>query len=175
MMPKLYVANCTKQRHDFVFRSPEEDQTKSRILTMTIGVGEQAVIWRDAPLAELDRIIQQKLVFGMRPASELYGAREFVGLCYEIDRPVDIDRVVHAVKVNDQHLEAVSAKVREESAVALNNEIDRIDPNNLRSLEVEIEELPKRGETSAARKGKETIQVVRPGVEPRNIEAPRRA
>lgn len=53
---KLYIANTTKQRHDFAYRQPET----GRLIYNPINAGAQSVVM-DGTHAEIDQVINSML------------------------------------------------------------------------------------------------------------------
>ena len=58
---KLFIANTTKQRHDFAFRQPET----GRLVYHPINAGSQSVVL-NGTRAEVDQVISQHVVYQVR-------------------------------------------------------------------------------------------------------------
>jgi hypothetical protein len=159
-MTKLYIANCTKNVQDFLYRLPEVHQ----LYKVTIPMGGQAEIYEDTDKATLGLIIDQHAMYGMKAVSELDRTRGYTGLCYQFDKPIDVERIMSAVAHNDDELVRQAHEVRKAQAAGISAAIDQNmmgSESQLQSLEVEIVEQKKPGENSE--KMTETIQVAKPG------------
>lgn len=158
---RLYVANCSKYVQDFLYRLPEK---KNQIFQKIIPIGGQVEV-RDAPMDTLVYIIKQHLHYGLVPVEEIDRTKGFFGLCYSIDRPIDIEKIMNAIDHNEEQLELQSHEHRKRMAASLSNTIDnnmQHTESTLQSLEVEVVEQRK-NEADSASKRKEAIQVVKPG------------
>ena len=121
-MPDLYVANCSKQRLDFIYRVPEKEGTRRQM----IPPGGQERIYQAGMQPEvLDAIVSQHERYGMVRASEIDRRKPFVGLCYEIDKPIRVEKIMYADEHNAGVLTEISAEARKLSAAALHDAIER--------------------------------------------------
>jgi hypothetical protein len=163
----LYVANCTKQEHNFTYRVPEVGTVKMQPIKM----GAQQVIFsKDAPRHILNAIIEQYAPYGIVEVSDIDQTRDFRGLVYSFDKPIPVDKIMRTHATNEAVLEAKGAEWRKESAIALSNELQkREDGNSLRTLEVEVIEEGKKGTPTS---NSELIEVTQQGVEPRSSREP---
>lgn len=119
-MSQLFVANLTRQPHDFQYRVPgEEERMRQSVQTQTIPPGQQMRIHNEAPLAVLEAIIDQHRAYGLVPVEEVVKFKGFVGLCYAFDKPVDVDRMSYAVDHNQGVLQERGVEQREAAAVAV--------------------------------------------------------
>lgn len=163
-MTKLFIANCTKQIHDFLYLVPE---TK-RLMMTRIGIGEQAAIYQDTQIEVLEGIVAQHQRYGLVPVNEINRTRAFIGLCYQFDKPIDMEKVVLAINHNDEVLIERGATYRKEAAVSFNNMIERDiadgAPGRLKEVEVEVIEDTKGVQDQDLMK--ESILVTREGDEP---------
>jgi hypothetical protein len=159
-MTKLYIANCTKFVQDFIYRLPEVSQ----LYKVTIPMGGQAEIYEDTDKATLGLIIDQYLKYGLVSVADLDRTKGYTGLCYQFDRPIDVERIMSAVAHNDDELARQGREVRKAQAAGISAAIDQNmqgSESQLQSLEVEIVEQRKPGENND--KMTETIQVAKPG------------
>jgi hypothetical protein len=143
-MAKLYVANCTKQRHEFLYRAPEQ---KNHIKE-PIEIGSQIMVWKDAPREELQGIIEQHEMYGLVPVAEIDRTKHFVGMCYQWDRPVDVNKIMYTVENNDTVLEEAALEKRKEAAQVISQSLGQIAQdagNSLNTVELEIQELARPG------------------------------
>lgn len=134
-MTKLYIANCSKQVHHLVYRAPGQD----RLASQDIAPGTQQVVWKETSREDLDFIIEQHLPYGLRPASEVMNSHQFIGLCFQFDKPIDVDKIVSAYETNDSHLKKRGEEIRKETASAMSHDLADKYEGNLKSIEV-IEE-----------------------------------
>ncbi len=153
---KLYIANCTKQVMDFHYRAPEQQ----RPMMQTIPIGGQIQIYKDTTQSDLEHIIEQHQRYGLVQVSEIDRTKAFIGACYQIDRPIDVEKIMRAAEHNDEVLTERGQEFRKEAAAALDGQISANSPN-LTGLEVEIHEESKPGDNT--KKITETISVERDG------------
>ena len=124
-MSTLYIANCTRQPHDFLYRVPGEDmQTLRRVQLQRIPAGGQMRIHTEAPLSALQAIIDQHRDYGLMPVDEVVKTQGFVGLCYSFDKPVDLERLQYAFDHNQGVLQERGQKQREDAAVAVDQALE---------------------------------------------------
>lgn len=164
-MPKLFIANCTKQHHDFVYRVPETMQLKSQL----IKAGEQAwIAHSEFPSDWIQKIVSDHKRYGLVHASEVKNAKTFIGLCYTVDKPMTLDAILSGFAVNDEVLQDLAEERRERvagEAVATIQNVMRPLGVNVPQAEVEFVEEPGDGKTPALAKG---YQAVTPGRTPRH-------
>ena len=118
---KLYVANCTQQNIDFVYRVSEPSNSVRR---QPIPIGGQILISGLLSEGDVNHIVNQHAVYGMVRVDEIDHAKPFIGLCYDVDRPVPAKRIIYALEHNQDVLIGLGKKIREESAIALNNQVE---------------------------------------------------
>ena len=168
-MPRLFIANCTKQHHDFVYRVPETMQLKSQL----IRAGEQAWIANTEFTSDwIEKIVKDHRRYGLVHATEVKNARTFVGLCYMVDKPMTLDAILNGFAVNDEVLEERAEERRERvasEAVAGIQSTMRTMGVNVPQAEVEFVEEPGDGKAPALAKG---YQAVAPGRAPRHEGKP---
>lgn len=114
-MAKLFIANTTKQHHDFAYRIAEERQARQE----TIRAGTQMAIGGELTHDVIVSIIQQHEAYGLRDATTISRMRDFVGLCYSIDKPVPLDNMLYTFEKNDETLNDRAANRREQAAAAI--------------------------------------------------------
>lgn len=152
---KLYVANCTKQIMNFVYRVPG----LGKLHEQKIMPGTQEVIYKPDMSSEIaNYIIRQHERYGMVVANEVSRAKAFVGACYSIDTPVDVDKIMSAAKINDKVLIAQGQEFRKNAAVALSDALNSESGGGVNNLTLITKEEPKVGQD--AEMGEETITVV---------------
>lgn len=158
-MTDLYIANCTKQVHDFLYRIPENNKIFSR----TIEPGSQIKI--TAALNVVESIIRQHERYAIIRASEVKNGAQFSGQIYQLDMPIDIEAIRRGIGARDTALGMQSQAAREVSAVALDDTLTRIGQQGgakVTGVEVEIVEQPK-GPADTSEKLHQRIEVQREG------------
>lgn len=177
---KLYIANCTKQIHHFIYRVPELSGPRAQ----PIREGGQIQISGDNLLPEtIDYIINQHARYGMIAVDEIDRAKPFIGLCYSIDKPIPATKIQRLMLHNQDILE-VRAEENFKTTALANNELleNRIETTarearrpipKIGDLEISIEEETKSGapsKTNFFRDGSKAaggIKVSRSGDAPR--------
>lgn len=154
---QLFVANLTKQDHDFVYRTKSD---KNRTKVQLIPTGQQRQIFTNAEHEDLDHIVKQHSPYGMLPEKEVLPGRTFVGLCYSFDKPVNLERFMVAEERNSSALVQLGVDVRSLQAAAIDSAIDdNAGSATVNRLEVQtVQEVP-RGGTLDTPRLEETIAV----------------
>ena len=138
---KFYVANCTQQIQDFTYRLPETNSIRAQ----RIEIGGQIALSGDLGTLDIEAVIQQHQKYGLVNMVEIDRTKPFIGLCYSVDKPVPIDKIVNAMVHNVEVLKDRGRAHRQEAAIVINNTIEEQTPS-LKSLEVSIvEEQSKNG------------------------------
>ena len=132
---KLFIANTTKQRHDFTYRKPET----GRLVHHPINAGAQVVVL-DGTAAEIDVIIQQHARYGLIDATNIDQNRVHIGRCYSIDKPVPAQVIENAMRDNDGHLNREAHERRQASVVATSHSLNEQDNGFRGELEVSAEQ-----------------------------------
>lgn len=156
-MTKLYVANTTKQNHEFWYRLPEAQ----RVTMQKIAAGGQELIYKDASAHDLENIIKDHAAYGLIPVSEIDRTKAFIGLCYQFDNPVEVEKIMVAAAHNDTVLDQVSLESRKAAAAAIETSIREVDGNGLNAFETQVVEQTKPGDDRETMD--ETIEIVQPG------------
>jgi hypothetical protein len=160
---RLYISNTTKQNVDFFYRVLENPVARRQ----QIPIGGQIVISGDLSTPDVEYIIGQHRPYGMVSADELDRTKEFVGLCYSVDKPVTMIKIERTMRHNDAVLIKRGEEIRKEAAIASSNglenslvEQDR--QESLRSFETTIvEENSEKRDTSDVKAISEGIRVRR--------------
>lgn len=176
MPSKLYIANTSKQHVDFTYRLRDEkkiDQTKTptnregdlilekNYRTEKILVGVQILVG-GGKLSEkqIACIIDQYADKGLRDSTQISRLQEYSGLCYRLDRPVELEKVHLFFEQNDRHLNERAEDRREETAAAfaqgMQNRAHELHVPLART-EMEIVEDTKGGATSRVANGFEMV------------------
>jgi hypothetical protein len=136
-MPTLYVANASKQRHDFIYRIPEETSVRRQ----QIAPGGQITVYQPNAQPEVIRsIIDQHVRYGLVDVSEIDRRKPFVGVCYSIDKPIKVEKIMYADEHNSTVLTKASEEARQLSAAALHTALEQATEGaaKVESLELEI-------------------------------------
>lgn len=174
-MTTLYVANCTKQIHDFVFRRPEAMNTSAPV---SIPPGQQREIARNLSVQDVDYIINQHRAYGMRSEREALLERTFVGLCYSLDKPVTVNTLLERLTSNDAFLRENASEIRKGTAAAIADKLQSNiqqsgQPGQVERVEVEVVEQPKTGSSKTPELA-EGVEVTRENTAPRRASGRRR-
>ena len=121
-MARLFIANLGRQAHEFHYRVPADIGYSRQTQMRKIMPGEQAQIYSEAPLPVLEAIIDQHRQYGLIEASEVAKTKEFIGLCFSIDTPMNLDQLHYGADHNAGVLFDRGVKNREEAAMA----VDRV-------------------------------------------------
>lgn len=118
-MNKLFVANTTKQNWVFTYRLPGGSQHHQR----RIAAGQQICL-DHLQEEEIESVIKQNAVYGMRPAAEASRRKGFAGLIYSVGKdPINIDRMLETFDSNDETRNAEAQTRREKTAAAMSENI----------------------------------------------------
>lgn len=141
-MSKLFVSNTTKQHWVFHYRVPERTQ----IMEAKIAVGATVSIYKDDMSSEeLDAIVNQLVTIGAVDAKSVDRTREFIGLCYSVDKPPKDTAIHTAIEKNDDVLAKRGHELRKEAAVAVNDALSQ-NGSSPQELDFSIVEDRRRGE-----------------------------
>jgi len=162
---KMYIANCTNQVQDFMYRIPEN----TKLMKQIISIGGQIQIPGELSTTDIDSIVAQHSKYGFVRVDEIDRTKPFFGLCYSVDKKVDMDKVRRAIVHNQEVLVERGKELRKEAAVAVNNAVEE-QTGGLNSLEMSIEEIDKEGKDSEIN---EKIRVDRSADPDTNPRAPR--
>lgn len=138
-MATLYVANISKQRHDFAYRVPEENMPRRQ----QIMPGSQTTIYQpDASFAVLKAIVDQHTGYGLIDAATIDTRKPFIGLCYSFDKPIKVEKYMYGDEHNKKVLTQVSQDARKHSAAALHDSITRATEGaaTIEALDIEVVE-----------------------------------
>lgn len=114
---KIYIANCSRQKHKFNYKVPEKTQQFFKLIL----AGQQAVI-EDLPEV-IHHIIGQHEPYGFLPANRL--GDDFGGICYSIDKPVSIGQFNNGIEQKIENMDDMSQKILEASAASINHTIEQ--------------------------------------------------
>jgi hypothetical protein len=138
---RLYVANCTQQIQQFMYRVPETDGAMAGgMRVQPIEIGQQIAVTGDLNKIQVDSIINQHKKYGLIPVEEVDRNRAFAGLCYSIDKPVPVNKLLYVMQVNRTVLDLRGKKTRLEAAIAVNQQVENTMDDQLKKLEFEVKE-----------------------------------
>lgn len=120
---RLYIANATKQVHDFIYRLPESPNAHKQ----QIEIGGQIVLAQELNSLDIDAVIEQHALYGLVKADEIDRARAFTGMCYSVDKPVSLPNIQKLFLVNHNALLERGQEIRKAAAVAVESQLQ----NNL--------------------------------------------
>ncbi|NKR09650.1 hypothetical protein, partial [Escherichia coli] len=109
----LYIANTTKQRHIIIYRKHET----GRLFQITIDHAEQTR-GLDGSTDEVDAVIQHHRVYCLVDSTNIDQNKDFVGLCYSINKPVSAAVIEKTIRDNDVHLTRNAHNLRQASIIA---------------------------------------------------------
>lgn len=168
---KLYVANCTNQVQDFIYRLPETASSRQQ----QIAIGGQVRISGDLGQKDIDAIVEQHSKYGLVDVGSIDRERQFMGMCYSVDKPVDLKYVERAFEFNLRRLEDMGRKFRQEAAVAVSNAVEE-QGSGLTALEMSvIEEETKKNPNPTISEGTRVTRHEPPGATPSPSRRGRRA
>lgn len=141
-MGKLYVANATRQTHQFLYWIAE----RKHPVEQTIPPGAQVLVaGRDLSPVEIDAIVAHHANYGMVRVGDANRGRAFSGLCYQLDKSIPVERIRALMLHNDAALRQRGREFRELAAVSINAEVERMSmeqgiPTFHDGMEVTVEE-----------------------------------
>lgn len=157
-MPTLYIANASKQKHDFIYRIPEENNVRRQ----QIQPGSQIVIYQpNAPQNVLSMIVDQHKAYGLVDVADIDRSKPFVGLCYCFDKPIKVEKIMYADEHNAGVLQETSQEARKMSAAALHAAIERVTEGGAKLESLELEVVEQNGSTEPGLN--ERVEVSRDG------------
>lgn len=136
---RMYVGNPTKQNHEFVYWVPNARSAR----VQRIPVGGQVCISGELDRDAVDMIVQHHAPYGLAAASEVEYAKDFVGLCYSIDKPIAAATLTKVMVHNERVLAEQGREIRRQTSVAGNEALQRNAmesgrPETLRQMEASI-------------------------------------
>lgn len=135
---KLYIANCSRQPHLFNYKLPERTQPFSQ----RIPAGQQVCL--DLSKDEVSHIISQHQPYGFAQVNKL--PRSFAGLCYSVDKQIDLDGIMHGAAEVKDTLKKRGEEVRKNSVATMDSKLTQAatahGKNAADGLQVDIEGQP---------------------------------
>jgi hypothetical protein len=117
---KLFIANCTRQVLDFMYRLPEHPTP----IHQKIEMGQQIAVPRDLSMPDIEYVVNQHRIYGMVDVKDVDHTKAFIGTCYSVDKPVSINKIQLALSHNTDVLAERGREQRKEAAVAISNQLD---------------------------------------------------
>jgi hypothetical protein len=139
---RLYIANCTQQIQQFHYRVPETGGAMAGgVRVQPIDIGSQVLLTGDLNQLQVDSIVAQQRKYGLVKIDEVDRTRGFSGMCYSIDKPVPVSKIIYVMEQNKSVLDQRGRKTRLEAAVAVNQQIETNMDDQLKKLEFEVKEV----------------------------------
>lgn len=117
---KLYIANCTRQVLDFMYRLPEHPTP----LRQRIEIGHQIAVPGELSTKEIEFVTNAHRIYGMVDVKDVDHTKAFIGTCYSVDKPVKVGSIQFAMQHNNEVLVERGKEMRKEAAVVINNALD---------------------------------------------------
>lgn len=164
-MPRLFICNTSKQHHDFTYKLPHENTFRME----SIRSGSQIRLAMDMTADVIAEIIHQHTPYGLKDANKLSSVKEYVGLCYSIDKPVPLDNLLYLFETNGPKLNERAQVKREEVAVATAEQLSE----RMQELGVSVPrtEVTMEEDTKGTQSINEGYEVTQPGVAPKHSSA----
>lgn len=156
---KLYIANTTKQRNIFTFRTLET----GRLRQIPIEHGSQMMVLDKASTEEVEAVIQHHQIYGLVDYSKIDQSQAFVGLCYSINKPVPASVIEKTIRDNDGHLTRGAHNLRQASIMALDSKLRESGTGYDGEMEFSVEQAKGRDETDDSPTVSETIATPKAG------------
>lgn len=128
-MAKLFVMNCKSQDESFSYRVPEGEvgaYRPGRVMTQTVPKGGQVQIYRDESEPVLRAIMDQHHKYGVVEANEVDRTRPFINLVFQLNRPFTPDQILYGFQHNTDVLTERGEEQRNNAAVAIGGNLDRV-------------------------------------------------
>lgn len=147
---RVYVANTTRQIQEFSWRALESN----KLVRVPIDVGAQVMLPGDWQKEEIDHLVAQHARYGVIGVDEIDRSKDFIGLCYSVDKPVPVEKIRRALVVNQAVLEERGRELRQHAAVAAAQQVQTDNPGaGLTRMEMTIQEEREDGTTPSVNEG----------------------
>lgn len=139
-MATLYVANCTQQNHQFIYRLPEKTQSVSRDIS-----GGQQISINNLSEPDLNSIVEHHRRYGMVRVGEKTDATHATPTVYQVDKPITVVQLQAVIERNHLILQADGRRRRELAGMAISSAIEdnlfrRQLPDRLKAVELSLQE-----------------------------------
>lgn len=136
---KCYIANASAQVQELYFWLPEV----SRPVMQRLNMGQQELLaHRELTKDQLDAVLAQLHPYGVANIKDIDREKKFSGLCYQLDKPINVEDLKNGVQRNQEVLEARSREAREMSTAAIHEDLQKQTKGGVKGLEVETSEQP---------------------------------
>ncbi|QBY43979.1 hypothetical protein QE197_10930 [Arsenophonus nasoniae] len=137
---KLFIANCTHQKHKFNYKLPESYQS----FGMDIDKGQQIQL-PEMTSSEIEYVISQHESYGLTDVKRIN--KKFSGLCYSIDNPISVSKIKDGQCQKNENLESMSEEIMKNTAAASLQNLEQkiLETGNIPDgsvLEIDIEAKP---------------------------------
>lgn len=149
---KLFIANTTKQRNIFTFRTLET----GRLRQIPIEHGSQMKVL-DGSTEEVEAVIQHHQIYGLVDSTKIDQSKAFVGLCYSVNKPVSAAVIEKTIRDNDVHLTRNAHNRRQASVAALDSTLRESGTGYTGEMEVSVEQAKGRDDHDDSPTMSETI------------------
>ena len=177
IMSKMYVANASIQRHEFIYRIPEQQKQRR----LTIEPMSQVKLADDLNPEQIQSIIEQHEHYGFASTAEIKSGtvkKNFTRLCYSVDQPVSSILIEALSRSNIAVLDATGRALRQQAAIASNEAVVRqLDNQRHEGLEADVGKFEMTVQEEEPRGGydRPTSDIVAEGFRVNNAETPSRA
>jgi hypothetical protein len=140
----LYVVNATKKTFELHYWV----ENTHKPIVDKIPPGGQKSIYPQGTQTDHQRIVDQHKMYGLVAVSEIDRSKEFIGQCYQFDKPITHDRLFSMFERNDDILYEDALTRRKEAAAATDDLVKRAaqeSDNKVKNFEMEIEEVEQKG------------------------------
>lgn len=140
----LFVANISKQTHDLLFWIGENKSYFSQ----KIRPGEQVSVYPQGSRSDHEFIVEQHRQYGIKNINEIDRTKEFVGLCFQFDKSIPLDRLQSTFAHNDDVMMEASRSRRMEATLSMDDMLKKVSQetdSKMSNFEVDIEELSQKG------------------------------
>lgn len=138
---KIWIANCTKQNHKIYYREPK----KRALREVMCPIGAQVTLPDEFDAAGVDFVTNQFAIFCWLKSDEIKADHQYVGICYSVDRPVDMTRLNDALAHNEEVLMERGHELRRQAAIIVDKNIAEVNKNvglpQPKSTELTIEQM----------------------------------
>lgn len=140
----LFIANTTKQVYELHFWI----EGSKRPYVTIVRPGTQADIYPQGTRSEHERIIEQHIIYGLKAVNEIDRSKDFIGQCYQFDKPIPYDRLMSTYQRNDTVMNQQAQERRKEAAIAMDHMLGKSAQENnmeMKTFKIEYEETEQRG------------------------------
>ena len=155
-MPTLYIANTTKQHHNFCYRLRREPPDHKLYEKVIMSATQDYIHEFNTDMDTINCILGQHERYGLIHVSKISNMTEFVGLCYSLDEPVPAVEQVDIFRHNDDVLKAEGVETRKQVAAAISDGIQK-STQALRQFEMETIEETRDGSRAVVSDGVRVI------------------